>query len=84
MKLTHKWQFYEHFWPFFAICVFIFYKIEVLTVILRGIMGLKSDWFKSYDKKCKHFHFQFFAILYTNTHLHLLHFCVLCHNFSTN
>ena len=34
---------------FFALCVFIFYKTEVQTVILRCLTGLNSDWFKSYD-----------------------------------
>ena len=29
------WPFYDHFWLFFAICMFIFHKTEVLTVILR-------------------------------------------------
>ena len=29
---------------FFAICVFIFHKTEVLTVILRSLTGLNLDW----------------------------------------
>ena len=78
-----KWN-----WPFLAILLtiymFIFHKTEVWTVILRCIMGLKSDWFKSYDAKCKYFHFQLFAILYKNTRFRFLCFLVLCYNFCTN
>ena len=37
---------------FFTICVYIFHKIEVLTVILRCLMGLNLDWVKSYGLKC--------------------------------
>ena len=37
---------------FFSICVYIFHKIEVLTVILRCLMGLNLDWVKSYGLKC--------------------------------
>ena len=33
---------------FFAICVFIFHKTEVQTVILRCWTGLNLDWFKNY------------------------------------
>ena len=38
----------------------IFHKTEVLTVILRCLTGLTYDWLKSYDTKCKYFHFFFF------------------------
>ena len=81
---TDKWPFSKHLLPSFWHLHEYLYKTEVQMVILRCWTGLNFNWFKSYDKKCKHFHFQFFAILYTNTHLHLLHFCVLCHNFSNN
>ena len=37
---------------FFAICVFIFHKTEVLTAILRCLMGLILDWVKCYDLRC--------------------------------
>jgi hypothetical protein len=37
---------------FFAICVFIFHKTEVLTVILRGLTSLNLDWVKSYGLRC--------------------------------
>ena len=55
----YKWPLYNLFWPFFAICMFIFHKIEVLTVILRCLTGLTYDWVKSYDPKWKYFHFFF-------------------------
>ena len=50
MKDTDKWQFYDHFWPFLAICMFIFHKTDIQTVISMCLTGLNSDWFKSYDK----------------------------------
>ena len=37
---------------FFAICMFIFQKTEVLAVILRCLTGLNLDWFKSYGLRC--------------------------------
>ena len=37
---------------FFATCVFIFHKTEVQTVILRCLMGLNCNWFKSYGLRC--------------------------------
>ena len=37
---------------FFAICMFIFHKTEVQTVILRCWMGLNLNWFKSYGLRC--------------------------------
>ena len=48
---------------FFAICVFIFHKIQVQTVSLRCLTDLNPNLFKSFDTKCKYFHFRFFAIL---------------------
>ena len=69
---------------FFANDMIIFHKTEVQKIILRCLTGLNSDWFNSYDTKCKYFHFHFFAILYKNTHLRFLCLCVLCHNFCTN
>ena len=68
---------------FFANDMIIFHKTEVQKIILRCLTGLNSDWFNNYDTKCKYFHFRFFAILYKNTHLHFLCFCLLCHNFCT-
>ena len=38
---------------FFAICIFIFHKTEVQTVILRCLMGLYLNWLKSYGLKCR-------------------------------
>ena len=83
----YKWPLYQLFWPFLALCMFIFHKTEVLTVILRCLTGLTYDWLKSYDTKGKYFHFFFFVILYKNRHLLLLCFlcfCVFCHNLCTN
>ena len=37
----------------FANCMFIFHKTEVQTVILRCLMSLNLNWYKSYDKKHK-------------------------------
>ena len=37
---------------FFAKCMFIFNKTEVLTVILRCLAGLNLDWFKNYGLRC--------------------------------
>ena len=34
-------------------CMFISYKKEVQTVILRCLMGLNIDWFKNYGLRCK-------------------------------
>ena len=38
---------------FFAVCIFIFHKTEVQTVILRCLMGLYLNLFKSYGLKCR-------------------------------
>ena len=37
---------------FFAICIFIFHKTEVRTVILRCLTGLNCNWLKSYGLRC--------------------------------
>ena len=37
---------------FFATCVFIFHKTQVLTVNLRGLTGLNLDLVKSYGLRC--------------------------------
>ena len=50
--MTQKWQFYNHFWSFFANCINIFHKTEVQTVILVCLTGQNINWFKSYDTKC--------------------------------
>ena len=44
-----------------TVYIFIFHKTEVQTVNLMCLTGLKSDWFKGYDTKCKYFHFHFFC-----------------------
>ena len=47
------------------------------------LMSLNLDWFNCYVTKYKYLYIRFFAILYKNTHLCFLNFCVLCHNFCT-
>ena len=47
-----KWQCYDHFWPFFAICIFIFHKTEFQTILLRWLTCLNLNWFKSYGLRC--------------------------------
>ena len=61
---------------FFAICMFLFHKTEVLTVILRCLTGLTYDWLKSYDTKGKYFHFFVFLWFCTKTDIYF--FCVFC------
>ena len=73
IKLTHKWQFYDHFWRFLCKCMFIFHKTEVQTVILICLMGLNSDWFKNYDTNCKYFHF--LCLLHTSKKMKICIFC---------
>ena len=54
MKSTKLWV--GHFTTisgnFFANYINIFRKTEVLTIILRFLMGLNLDWFKSYGLRC--------------------------------
>ena len=64
---TDKWPCNDHTWPFFANYMCIFHKTEIQMVILRCLTSLNLNWYKSYDTKCKFFHFRFFAILYKNT-----------------
>ena len=58
IKSVSKWKLllnncYEMFsGHFFAICIFIFHKTEVQTVILRCLTGLNLNWFKSYGLRC--------------------------------
>ena len=58
IKSVRKWMllFYNCYKTvsghFFATCVFIFHKTEVQTVILRCLMGLNCNWFKSYGLRC--------------------------------
>ena len=49
----YKWACYDHFWPFFAICIFIFHKNEVQTVILRCLTCIYLNWFKGYKQNAK-------------------------------
>ena len=38
---------------FFTKCMFIFHKTEVQKILLRCLMGLHLDWFKSYSLRCR-------------------------------
>ena len=60
---TDKRPFYDHICPFFANHIFIFHKTEIQTVILRCLISLNLNWYKSYDTKRKYFHFFFFCDL---------------------
>ena len=44
---THKWLFYDHFWPFLANYLDNFHKTEVLMVISRCLVCLVHNWIKS-------------------------------------
>ena len=74
----YKWPLYDLFWPFFAICMFIFLKTEVLTVILRCLTGLTYDLIKSYDTKHKYFHFFCCHFLQKQTFASFAFFAFLC------
>ena len=65
---------------FFANYMIVFHKTEVQKIILRCLMGLNSNWFKSYDTKHKYFHIRFFAILYKfekKREMEIFAFCVI-------
>ena len=50
---TDKWPFSTISGHFFANCMFILHKTEVLTVILKCLKSLNPNWYKSYDTKPK-------------------------------
>ena len=50
---TDKQPVLDHIWPCLANYMFIFHKTEIQTVILRCLMSLNLNWYKSYDKKHK-------------------------------
>ena len=50
---TDRWLFLDHIWPFFANYILVFYKTEIQTIILKCVMSLNLNWYKSYDKKHK-------------------------------
>ena len=64
----------------FAIYMNMFHKTEVQTVILRYWTGLKLNWFKSYDTKCKYLRFQFSSDF---CHLKKYWFLKRCLNFDS-
>ena len=69
---------------FFAICMVIFHKTEIQTVILRCLISLSLNWYKSYDTKCKNSkntNLCFWTKLQKNGNGNI---SVLSHNFWTN
>ena len=76
--------FYNHIWPFFANHMGIFHKTEIQTVILRCLMSLNLNWYKSYGTKCKNSknpNLCFWTKLQKNWNGNI---CALCHNLWTN
>ena len=72
---------------FFAVCIFIFHKTEVQTVILRCSTGLNCNWFKSYGLKCSKtqiFSSLFFCDSVQNHKFAFFVFLGLSHIFCTN
>ena len=70
---------------FFAICMFIFHKTEVQTVILRSLTGLKSEWVQNLWQKNANISISIFLQFCIKTHLRVFfRFFVLSHNFCTN
>ena len=81
---TDKWSFYDHIWPFLASCMFSFHKTEFQTVILRCLMSLNLNWYKSYDtkrKNSKNTNLWFWTKLQKNGNENI---SFLCHNLWTN
>ena len=81
---TDKWPFYDHVWPFFSKYMVIFHKTEIQTVILRFLMSLNLNWYKSYDSKWKNSksaNLCFWTKLQKNGNGNI---SVLCYNFWTN
>ena len=79
MKIGHKTyldgdaQNLQMFYGCFMVISSHFFKKSVQTVILRCLSGLNVNWFKSYNRKRKHFRFRCFAILQK-----IPNFCVFC------
>ena len=64
---------------FLAICMFIFHKTDVVMIILRCLIGLAYDWFKSYDTKRRYFHFFLFCnFVQKQTFAYFVFFAFLC------
>ena len=79
-----KWPFYDHIWPFFANCIFIFHKTEVQTVILKCLTSLNPNWFKSYDTKRKNARNANECFCTKSLKIGNGYICSLCHNLWTN
>ena len=78
---SHFKTIYGHF---FANYMFIFHKTEIQTVILRCLMSLNLNWYKSYDtkrKNSKNTNLCFWTKLQKNRNGNI---SILSHNFWTN
>ena len=64
---------------FFAICMFIFHKTEVQTLILRCLTSLNLNWYKIYDTKRKNA--KNANVCFCTKSQTMEMDCVLCHNF---
>ena len=77
---TDNWPFYDHIWPFFASCMFIFPKTEVQTVILKCLTSLNPNWYKSYDTKPKNSRNANECFCTKSPKIGKGNICSLCHN----
>ena len=72
---------------FFTNYMFIFHKTEIQTVVLRSLMSLNLNWYKSYDKKyknAKNSKDENLCFLTKSQKKRNGNNCFLHHNFSTN
>ena len=70
--------------PFFANYMFIFHKTEIQTVILRCLMSLDLNWYKSYYKKhknAKNANDENLRFCTKSQKKRNGNICVFCHNF---
>jgi hypothetical protein len=81
---TDKRPFYDHIWPFFANCMFIFHKTEVPTNNLKCLTSLNSNWFKSWDTKRKNARNANECFCTKSPKIGNGNICSLCHKLWTN
>ena len=84
---TDKWPFYDQIWPFFANHMVIFHKTEIQTVILRCLISLNLNWYKSCVKKHKNANNakdENICFCTKSQKKRNGNICILCHNFCTN
>ena len=78
MKLTLCKTISGHFC---AICMFIFQKTEVQMVILRSLISLNLNWYKSYDTKRKNTKNTNESFCTKSQKSEIENICILCHKF---